>query len=76
LKRRTPRFIFERFDLQRNRRLGEEQPLGRLAKTELLGHNPEDLEAEVFQLRHILIIHGQILSKPAPYYPVSLILFH
>ena len=40
----------------------------------LLGHNPEDLEAEVFQLGRIPIIHGQILSKPAPYHPVSLML--
>jgi hypothetical protein len=44
--------VFERFDLERNGGLGEEQMFGSLAEIQVFGDRAEDFEAEILQLRH------------------------
>ena len=48
--------IFERLDLQRYSRLGQEKAFGSLAKIESLGHGTKHLQAKVLQLRLAMII--------------------
>ena len=51
--------VFERLDLQRDGRLGEKKMFRGLAKIQMFGDGAKNLEAEIFQLRHGMIIHGK-----------------
>src|SRR5208282_5614006 len=48
----------ESFDLECDGRLGKKQMLGGLAKIQMLGDGAKNLEAEVLELGHGRIIHG------------------
>jgi hypothetical protein len=50
--------VFERFDLKRNGWLGQEKMFRSFAKIQMLRHCAKHLEAKVFQLSHVMIIHG------------------
>jgi len=66
----NPEFVFERFDLKCDRGLGKEKAFRSLAKIQMLSDGAKDLETKVFELRHVMIIHGNapagesILSHP------------
>ena len=66
----NPEFVFERFDLKGDRGLGKEKALRSLTKIQMLSGGAEDLETKVFELRHVMIIHGielageSIISHP------------
>ena len=51
-KRRTPRSLFERFDLKSHCRLGEEKMFRGLAKVQVLSHGTKHLQAKILQLCH------------------------
>jgi hypothetical protein len=46
------KIVFERFDLERNGGLGEEQMFGGFAEIQVFSDRAEDFEAEILQLRH------------------------
>src|SRR5260370_41687592 len=49
--------VFERFDLKRDGGLSKEKLFRRLAKIEMFCNGSKNLETEVFQLGHVIIIH-------------------
>jgi hypothetical protein len=50
--------VFERFDLKRDCGLGEKKVFRRLAEIQMFSNGAKHLETEVFQLGHVMIIHG------------------
>jgi hypothetical protein len=62
IKEANAEILFERFDLQRDRGLSKEKMFRRLAKIELFSDDSKNLETEVFQLGHVMIISSNSQS--------------
>jgi hypothetical protein len=56
IEKANAEIVFERFDLKRDGGLGEKEVFRRLAKIEIFGNSAKNLETEVFQLGHVMII--------------------
>ena len=59
IEKANAEIVFEGLDLKRDGGLGEEKMFRGLAKVQMFGDGAENLEAEVFQLGHGMIIHGK-----------------
>ena len=57
IKEANAEIVFERFDLKRDGGLSKEKVFRRLAKIEMFSNGAKNLETEVFQLGHVMIIH-------------------
>jgi hypothetical protein len=57
IKEANAEIVFERFDLKRDGRLSKEKVFRRLAKIEMFRNGSKNLETEIFQLGHVIIIH-------------------
>ena len=51
--------VLQRFHLQRDRRLSEEEMLGGLAEIQVFGDRAKDFQTKIFQLGHAMIIYGK-----------------
>jgi len=57
IKEANAEIVFERFDLKGDGGLCEKKVFRRLAKIEMFSNGAKNLETEVFQLGHVMIIH-------------------
>src|ERR1700691_1912465 len=57
----NPAFVFECFDLKCDGRVGNEKAFRVLPEIQMFGNGAKDLETKVFQLGHVMIIHGNEL---------------
>jgi hypothetical protein len=58
------KIVFERFNLQRDRRLREKQLLGGFTEVEVFGNRAEDFQPKVFKLSHGRIIYTETILSP------------
>ena len=63
IEKANTEIVFECFDLKRDGGLGEEKVFRRFAKIQMLSSGTKHRQTEVFQMGHLMIIHGNGLTR-------------